>query len=646
MKKKYRIVVLLTLTLLTLFSTQANGKKLKFGEYIVYKGKVINEEPVGEGVLTIAHPNGKQMKAAICTGIFEGWLVTGSINFYSEGNYPSYLGQARLSINPDGSSIKFDLTLGTYKDQEHEDGIMITKDNPLTIICSLKDDIELSSSKIPLTKQVTKAEYGNFSPLNMERISTKLGNGNPPRITRHSACEYQGTALKEISFYETIDYGQGMEVKLDGKTVQVAFNNNDNYSYRPGVLAPIMFTKTYSDGVISLRENAKVIRSNNQGIAAIPSSANDMEIMLTANTLAESRLKFYYGELGTLFEKAQSGDAQASMLFKEKVTLLALEQVKADRRKKQVGAELMEIGNAYHSGNLNVGDLYSVLEEKGALTDEITASNDSALTWMRMAATIDESYQGNVVELEKEMGIYEEPENEVSETNEASEEDIMALLKPDTRKVSAIMSEAKSMTHGGDFIDEEYKITVPIFAFASDNFQNNQSLVGLGCKATLEVIPFGADGNTALLELDFNGHAPNITLSWSGRNVHMGPGTVNGEDMLVVINGNTPCGGLAATQGVWAAWLHTSEGGITNSDIKRGMTRSEVERLVTTLKLSKFKFSRKVGNLDVYTLYWLRQEDKYDYAKGAYVGELKNDKRFGDFYFDSKGKLVKWIIVY
>ena len=298
----------------------------------------------------------------------------------------------------------------------------------------------------------------------------------------------------------------------------------------------------------------------------------------------------------------------------------------------------MEIGIAYKNGDTQIGSLYDILVEKGAMTNVIPISKDSALVWTRMAADVDTTYKSNVKDLEIEMGIYVEEANQTSETSNDAGIHIGSN--------SNTIAEAKKLTKGGDYIDMAYKVTVPIGGIMNLRDNSTQSMIGLGVKATLEVVPFGQDGNTVLLSLNFNGKLPNVTYSWSGKNVHMGPGSEGGANMLMTVRGNTPCGGLAEVEGKWIAVVNTASDASTMSDIKKGMTRSEVQQTVRQLSLSQFKLSRKVGNLDVYTLYWLGEHDRYDFAKHKIVGVLKNDKRFGDFYFDSKGKLVKWIIVY
>ena len=103
------------------------------------------------------------------------------------------------------------------------------------------------------------------------------------------------------------------------------------------------------------------------------------------------------------------------------------------------------------------------------------------------------------------MGIYKEP------MTDSEREKVMKFLKADTRGVSVIIAEAKRMTRGGNFIEVPYKITVPIVAFGDIMGKEKFPLVGAGCKATLEVIPFGEKGVTVTIMLDFNGHIESKT---------------------------------------------------------------------------------------------------------------------------------------
>lgn len=638
MKKTTIMSLLAVIMFFMAVPMQTSAKKIKFGEYVVYKGKVMGEEPFGEGTLTIMHPNNKKTKDAVITGIFNGWKVSGTVFFYSEDSSPFYGGDAQIVVAPDGSSVKFELTDGTFIDDNHLEGIEITKENPLTIVCDVKEDIRLSSSEILLTNEVSNAEYGDFRPINIDKVAAKLGGGQK-KYFRHGTYQFDKTALKEQRFYETTNFGNNMIAMMDGKVISLTFDKGDSYNYKPGSATPLNFRRTYSDGTVSLKDGDKVIRHEGQGkagVAVIPTRAEDFETILTANTLNESNLKFYYDELGQLLEKAQNGDQAADAEFKDKVTQRALNIVKAECREHQVASELMEIGKAYQTGNLNIGGLYAKLVENGALKEDIMIQKDSALVWLRMAAAVDTTYQTNVVELEKEMGIYEEP------MTDSEREKVKEFLKADTRGVSVIMAEAKRMTRGGNFIEVPYKITVPVVALADITGQEQIPLVATDCKATLEVIPFGAEGVTVTITIDFNGLMESKTLSWSGPNIHLAPGTEDGTSALVVMRGNHKvCGSLLSQKGLWMV-MYNPDGLITF--LEKGMTRSKVEEsLLSEMEFGQFKFNRKVGNLDVYTFYWLGQEDHYSFRKGAVVGTVRNNKPYAHFYFDSKGKLVKWL---
>lgn len=640
MGKKTTIMSLLAVIMFFMaVPMQTSAKKIKYGEYVVFKGKVIGEEPFGEGTLTIMHPNVKKTKNAILTGVFNGWEVSGSVYFYSEGSNPFYSGEAQIAVAPNGGSVKFELTDGLFIDEDHPMGIKVTKENPLTIVCDVKEDIRLSSSEILLTNEVSNAEYGDFRPINIDKVAAKLGGGQK-KYFRHGTYQFDKTALKEQRFYETANFGNNMKAEMDGKVISLTFDKGDSYNYKPGSATPLNFRRTYSDGTVSLKDGDKVIRHEGQGkagVAVIPTRAEDFETILTANTLNESNLKFYYDELGQLLEKAQNGDQAADDAFKDKVTLRALDIVKAERQKRQVAPELMEIGMAYRTGNLNIGGLYAKLVENGALKEDIMIQKDSALVWLRMAAAVDSTFQTNVVELEKEMGIYEEP------MTDSELEKVKEFLKADTRGVSVIMAEAKRMTRGGNFIEVPYKITVPIVALADITGQEQAiPLVATECKATLEVIPFGAEGVTVTITVDFNGLMESKTLSWSGPNIHLAPGTEDGTSGIFVVRGNHKlCGGLVSQKGLWMV-TYNPDGLITF--LEKGMTRSKVEEsLLSGMEFGQFKFNRKVGNLDVYTFYWLGQKDHYSFREGAVVGTVRNNEPYAHFYFDSKGKLVKWL---
>ena len=210
------------------------------------------------------------------------------------------------------------------------------------------------------------------------------------------------------------------------------------------------------------------------------------------------------------------------------------------------------------------------------------------------------------------------------------------------------IEEAKKLTQGGENIIGNYKVTKNIFRLSNPdggNIDVDPSIF----KATLEQISFGNEGNTVLLTIQGkeDGKEINQTYCWSGSSVKIVPQYSNGMPMLLIMRGRTSftaCGGLVKADNGWAASLSTEQKAYTISSFRKGMLRSEVENIIKKdFGLSQFKFTRNSGNLKVYSFYWLDQAKRYNLF-GDYHYELRNDKKYGDFYFDAQGKLVKWFL--
>ena len=103
---------------------------------------------------------------------------------------------------------------------------------------------------------------------------------------------------------------------------------------------------------------------------------------------------------------------------------------------------------------------------------------------------------------------------------------------------------------------------------------------------------------------------------------------------------------LAYTEGKWVLFVNKDDGTGLIGTLKKGISRAQVEDEVKGLGLSKFKFTRKSGNLDVYTLFWLNQTKQWNAFGTDYHYALRNDKKYGDFYFNAQGKLVKWFMYF
>lgn len=206
----------------------------------------------------------------------------------------------------------------------------------------------------------------------------------------------------------------------------------------------------------------------------------------------------------------------------------------------------------------------------------------------------------------------------------------------------ATIDAAIRLTKGGGALDVNYKITKPLSSVMVDdkNLRGNETQD----KATLEIISFGTKGNTVLLTIsDSDGPS---TISWSGKNIHVYPLYLSDVGGFLVVKGNLNSdlvyGGLFVYKGKWIAKFteDPSTNNVRNTMLKKGLSRTEVEKQCSQLRDAQFKFSRKSGNLDVYTCYWLGTSE---YSNSTV---LTNNKPWCDFYFDSKDKLVKWLYLY
>ena len=117
----------------------------------------------------------------------------------------------------------------------------------------------------------------------------------------------------------------------------------------------------------------------------------------------------------------------------------------------------------------------------------------------------------------------------------------MTLLFPvsSLAQKDATIDDAIKRAKGGKFLLGNYKVTKPLYAVSLDGRTINAD--PSAHKVTLEVIDFGADGNTILMTLDIGDGKP-TTYTWSGNAVNLAPGYDNGIGMLIVLRGNAMCG--------------------------------------------------------------------------------------------------------
>ncbi|MCR5131468.1 MAG: hypothetical protein K6C10_08435 [Prevotella sp.] len=207
--------------------------------------------------------------------------------------------------------------------------------------------------------------------------------------------------------------------------------------------------------------------------------------------------------------------------------------------------------------------------------------------------------------------------------------------------IAAAKKQSIGVIDGVNIVGGNYRLEMPLDVIAVEG--SPAPLDPSKNKMSLEIINFGEEGNTVLLHLNAQELNQDATLSYSGKNIMLGAGIDSGNKMLVLLRGQTPCAVLMlnGSENKRIGMLLKTKGAVSN--FSRGMLRAEVEKECSTLGLSQFKFTRDNGKYKVYSLYWLDMQKQYDIF-GDYHYNMRNDKKWGEFYFDSQDRLMKWIL--
>lgn len=193
-----------------------------------------------------------------------------------------------------------------------------------------------------------------------------------------------------------------------------------------------------------------------------------------------------------------------------------------------------------------------------------------------------------------------------------------------------LISEAKKLMNGNTLIVENFRFRPPVLKMNDGSLQ-----------VTIESIEFGDKGRTVLFTLDIPSQNVHGTLSFSGKNAGIVPSEEDGTLGFVLVKGLESAGTVVKVEEGWGGMPQKVSGMV--SDFYRGQTKAEVEAICGKLGLSQFKESGTTANYKIYSLYWIDMKKKYDLL-GDYSYEMTNDKRYGDFYFDKKGQLMKWFL--
>lgn len=236
---------------------------------------------------------------------------------------------------------------------------------------------------------------------------------------------------------------------------------------------------------------------------------------------------------------------------------------------------------------------------------------------------------------------------------DGSSEEISEGIKPKSVPIGRIkqIDDALALIKGTRFLDSNYKVTLPLDIVGSINDRSSSGFLGdSNATATIEVTSFGQEGNTIFMTWDIPSLKQNHTFSWSGKTVHLLPGYDDDgiSASFAILRGMTVCGTVTCikdSQGkiTWIGMVNKSNDVVTTDFLKKGMTIAQVQDIWTQLNYCQFKFSRNTASGSVYSAYWLDMTKQYNIF-GNYKYVMRNDKKYGDFYFDKNGKLVKWLL--
>ncbi len=235
-------------------------------------------------------------------------------------------------------------------------------------------------------------------------------------------------------------------------------------------------------------------------------------------------------------------------------------------------------------------------------------------------------------------------EREMQAAAKAAEAERVNNIKEDP-----VIADAQRLAAGTKYVDHNYKVTRN---FAKAKFGNGQMTLVENpntSTATLEVINFGTKGNTIIMTIEFTeaGKRYVKNFSWSGPDVKLMPFSQDGVQGLIVARNNesTSCGVLAKdTEGKWTVIVNAGDAEQTMSFLKKGMLVKDVQAEWAKGGMGNFKYTHNSGNMKVYTLYGLSTTKRYNPSRTDYKYVARNDAKYGEFYFDAQGKLVKWLL--
>lgn len=597
--------------------------------------------------------------------------ITSDNSFYYKSEYPEIKAQESFTITEGASLNIFNILQGGRNSFDVSD---ITKSyevsNPQKELASIKDILKLVSSN----------NIGNI--LSAKRIISFRFN------TSNFHLYPQPDAQKELTF------DNGTIVKATKNTINCMYTNGD-FCKIDKVSNTSSFKKTLSDGVLSKDISSKLIMfdGKEKNAATTISGIDDVASFMDCKTIedAQKLYIFYFDSLRDALIKSVDGDATAmfqlgkafyegdgiamdhrrgkawlkdailkgseaakNYCLESNIKIIVSDSRSADNTyiynyldgdKVVKDGEYLYNGTSYHMNNglleVKNGKMYFTIKDSLSFVGYFKEQRSGE----GFLAMVNDADLLNNDELTPWYGTVTYADGNSEEITEG--------IKPKSVPVGRIkqIDDALALLKGTRFLDSNHKVTLPLDIIGSINDRSSSGFLGdPNATATIEVTSFGQEGNTIFMTLDIPSIKQNHTFNWSGKTVHLLPGYDDDgiSASFAILRGMTVCGTVTCmkdSQGkiIWIGMVNKSNDVVPTDFLKKGMTIAQVQDIWTQLNYCQFKFTRNTASGSVYSAYWLDMTKQYNIF-GDYKYVMRNDKKYGDFYFDKNGKLVKWLL--
>lgn len=451
-KLRVLISVMMAFMLFVMNPTIVNAKKIIYGKFCAYEGKVDSDEsPSGEGKLYFFRTDYHNKRIGdldVIKGIFDGNTVTNASIVFDDSNFlnqSKFFGSLEYTLNSNGDGITYKLIEGILHTEKGN--FECCADDPCIITRWIKsgfDQTFVTGATGSLLKRETLQKESFTAPIKIEDIGQfkSLSTIYNWKNGYHSDYWLESTGKKLMMFEN------GIKV-IDGKNIE--YPNGDFFRHDGTSL--IELNKNYSNGVAILLSKGVIAYTinNKAGVVLFNNKVEDLfNILMSANEFPVSKFsKNYTGEIAKFFVGAAKDDANCQYKlgmaymegngvdkdevlgreWLEKAVKNGNESAKSAIAKIELKKEKQKLDTYKQNAIRNSDELlmYEIASgyEKGgmqrlgvAVYCNFVQNIDSAIVWYKKSAAINSNYQKYVVaaEYKKKTGgdywLYKEQQEE------------------------------------------------------------------------------------------------------------------------------------------------------------------------------------------------------------------------------------------